>query len=644
MKQYLLIILLIAIGSIQFVKADEPNNDKVDKISSKQFTIDYFNSTNHQFSSQQNNMIYAFYYKGKNEEYVKISTKEIKDAKQEDEEGVSKTFNYPLQFDELVSYLSPGNQSLIAKDIDGKENYVSQFSVLQVYIWLDALKYFDEKPQLAGVLHVHSIVRTYSNTDNKEPDLKNNLDLEELNNFLIIKNSLIGDLTSKLKKLNEAIDNKNDSIKSQDSSKFIAISDSLKNKEIYGSNVINNLTDSLKSIKKLLAKKRNEIYDANYALVKEISFQFERGFLERIQVIVTDQNNRDEIYENYYALGFTSIFNYKKLCNVKLYARNPQCEKHIFFQDVVTNYNNEIANYTRDYSPADTSVMHVDPSNTPLVSLFKSKTGDLLESKVYSDLFGLADKNPNGIIQTELSRRFNLFTYRYAVPHGWRTNVGWFSNIDLSGTLSKIEKKQRYLTLHNQRTFINNQLASPSFATNLDYMRYESFSIMANMNLVLFDVPEGKFTFYIDGGIKYANIPLLDSIRTNFNGAYNAIINEYVPAAGIVTVYPRLKVEVFAERRYGFQFSWQLNNSHVFSNNQYKAVMSYEKSDLYNLPIERYSHTSNQFELFARFEPNPNNVSGKLFFRARFLFQRGDVNTSYSQFQIGYAYNFVYSR
>ncbi len=406
------------------------------------------------------------------------------------------------------------------------------------------------------------------------------------------------------------------------------------------------LNNLMKEKGKFLATKKQKIFDAHYYLVTDISFQFERGFLERIQVILTNDKRQSLFFENSYAIGFTSPYNYRNLNETQLYrrtARNTeQANDYIYLGEILTNYHNELDNYQRDYSPADTTVNHVDPSLTPIVKLYRSKKVDLLDAKIYSDLLGLADKNPNGIIQTEISKRVNLFTYR--IPGSYKTNFGFFNFMDFEGSISKFEQKERYLLLRNEKNFVNNQIVSPSYATAIDFMRYQTFGLGSHLNLFLFDVPEGKFTITLDVGLRYNRIPISDSVRTLVSGKYTAVLNSNVPAAGMSTWYPRVKLEIFAERRYGFQLSWSRNYSNFFTNNQYKPIASYEKSDLNSRLIENNAHVSHTIEFYARFEPNPSDASSKLFFRTRLYFQKGDVNTFFSQIQVGYAHSLIYKK
>jgi hypothetical protein len=397
---------------------------------------------------------------------------------------------------------------------------------------------------------------------------------------------------------------------------------------------------------KQLAKLKLDIYDNGYYFVSDISVQFERGFLEKVNIVLNNDKHQALLFENYYAIGFTSPFNFRNLNQTRLFLRidrnAERANNYIYLGDVISNYFNELDNYTRDYSPADTTVKHIDPRKTPLVNLHRSRRVDLLDAKIYTDLLGLADKNPNGILQTEITKRANIFTYRFLSK--FKTNYGFLNYIDFEGSISKFEQKQRYLMLRNENMFVNNQITSPSYATMIDFMRYQTMGVGATANICVFDVPEGKYTFTLDLGARYNRIPVADSLRKFVNGNYSSTVNTDLPAAGMITWFPKLKFELFAERRYGFHLAWTRNYSNLFTNNQYKYIKSYEKSDLSSLSIDPVSKVTHTIEFYARFEPNPSDASSKLFFRTRFNFQKGDVNTFFTQIQVGYAYNLVYKK
>ncbi len=379
------------------------------------------------------------------------------------------------------------------------------------------------------------------------------------------------------------------------------------------------------------------------AKIKEVSLQFERGFLERIQVWAENKNGKLVIYENIFAVGFSSIKNIRDLQEVKLFSResNKEYQKFILLSDVFSNYDNLLDNYTRDYSPADTALNNI--SAGALVVLKKETFFNLFDSRIFSDLSGMDEESPNGLVQIEASRRFNMITSRHQFGNNIRADYGFLNYINIYGSFNKIEKDSKYLPLQNRGVSDHGVLVSPSYATNLDFRRYENASLGIEWGIFLWDWPDGKFTTYIDFGLKYGHTPLKDSSRVHdknkdiFKGT-----NDLIDLDGhTLTLYPRISTEFFAEKRVGLLIGYQFNNAFLFSNNLFKQVKSYAKSDLATLPIEKGARQYHMLEFFLRAQASKE---GKMFLRARFFFQQGDANTFFPQFQLGYAYNIFFRK
>lgn len=393
-----------------------------------------------------------------------------------------------------------------------------------------------------------------------------------------------------------------------------------------------------------LVKLENEIRAKKIFPIERISLQFERGNLEKIQVWVKNENGFLDIYENTFSIGFTNIENYKSFQRIILFIRQNRrvsCGNHIFLSDVLGNYDNLLDLYTRDYSPADTVINNFNPENGP-INLKKARNVNLFESRLYSDLQGIDPNVPNGLIQIEISRRFNVSSTRHKAFR--RTDVGYLSYFNIYGALTKIEDKTKTLVLHNNNTIVNNTIVSPSFVTNLDLRQYENASLGLDLNCFLFDYPDWKFTIYLDAGIRYGHIPLIDSTDYVQNGV--AIrTNAAIPFPGHTITFslPKITFEFFSERRVGFSFTSAFNHTIALTNNRYKQIMSYAKSDLNNITTERNARNSYMAEVNLRVETSRDG-NGQIFFRNRFFWQKGDANTFFVQSQIGYFYNILFRK
>lgn len=380
-----------------------------------------------------------------------------------------------------------------------------------------------------------------------------------------------------------------------------------------------------------------------YSRINKTDFKFESGFIESVKVWITIGSS-EYIFENIFAIGFSSVSNYRRIAHTKLLVRNGTKDQdgwYIYLSDVFRNYDNQLNNYTRDYSPADTA-FSIIPAEVPQIVLRKERYVNLIDAKLYVDLKGIDKTKPNGLFQIELKKRFNINTARLQAGVS-RSDYGFFNYLDIFGSLTKIEQNNRELVLRNTNiTDINGRLISPSYATNLDFTRYENYSAGVNLGVMLFDKPDYKFTAYLDFGIKYGHAIIADTVLTPSGSYIKPFLNQ-LEAHTLTFQFPKISLELFSESRITPRISWQLNNTKLLSNNQYKQVLSYEKSDVNSLPLEKHAGISNQYEIFVKIAPDKNRGS-HMFLRWRLYTQFGDANTSFSQIQVGYAYNWTTAR
>lgn len=433
----------------------------------------------------------------------------------------------------------------------------------------------------------------------------------------------------------------------------VALSYELQKMNNVRSNVtVNHISETYSKYNKALKELNQQVQnktDAGIVPINSLDIQFERGFLENIKVEL--RMDRPEYFENNYAIGFSSKNNFKNFKNTKLFMLNSSKIKnqpYIFLSDVFVNYRNFLENGTRDYCPADTSWNKIQPKSTPSYLFAKERIVNLFDSKIYTDLSGTGEKSPNGLVQIEVSRRFNINTNR---NHGWfGGNFGIANYINIWASLNKIEQDKRFLPLRNALVVQNNTITSPSYATNLDFIRYTNATLGMDANIYLFDLPNAKVTGYLDVGFMYSHVPIHDSVKvvdTN-TGKANIIRDANITPreldAHLFTLQlPKLSLEFFSERRLSFKLGYQLNYTTLFSNNQIKQVVSYEKSDVSQLAREKNARWSHQLEFFLRIETS-RDASGRIFFRSRFFWQQGDANTFFPQIQLGYAYNLIFKK
>lgn len=353
-------------------------------------------------------------------------------------------------------------------------------------------------------------------------------------------------------------------------------------------------------------------------------------------------------FENSSPIGFSRKLDFDAIKGKKLYTRGGgRTQYETYVEDVLSIYIQEHEVGRRDYSPANQKVVlkkGAQGQTNFCLGLKKEATYRLFEAKIFSDFVGLDDTEPNGLIQTEISKRINLLTsrspFQFFSLDGLRNewNLGFFSFLEPSLTLSKIENNNKFLKLDNKDRFINNQYSPIKFTSTLALKQFENFSAGATTNLLLLDMPNIKSTFFVNWGFRYGRTGVQDSIRTaapdgavqvNENGVNEFGVNTFDHA-------PELMWNIYADERYGFSMSWQ-HHWFYLRDNRFEQVgnTAFFQDQVVNSTKD--SRQFNTFRFLTTLEQTSNN-KGRLFFRYTYNWQQGFWRTGFHQAQVGYSF------
>jgi hypothetical protein len=183
-----------------------------------------------------------------------------------------------------------------------------------------------------------------------------------------------------------------------------------------------------------------------------VEISFYGGFIEKIQL----QGSINDIpltFNNKYSIGISSTKNIRQLNIYSLFSDNTfnTSEINAMMENDVSKLDEEqegsndkkslkvnVSDIIRYVKKVDVNANDVSPvpqllildNNQKQSKLYREETSKLFEAVVYTDFLGLFDEdNPNGIIQTEINKRFNLNTKR--------TDTKWFHKLLLLPLLSE---------------------------------------------------------------------------------------------------------------------------------------------------------------------------------------------------------------
>jgi hypothetical protein len=437
----------------------------------------------------------------------------------------------------------------------------------------------------------------------------------------------------------------------------------------------NNLSDSEKSKKlnrELVASehKRDALVDTEVAnlfrsvtlpfKLQSVNMEVNQGFIENISVVGTiDTDKLFDIYsgklgnaianhplsdkvfrfENKFPIGFSIKRDFEGIKGIGIYLKDGYAGYTLYLKDLF-DYEQDHQVGRRDYSPENKMVHFGSDQPENNIKLYKEQTYRLFEAKVFTDFVGLNGTSANGLIQTELDKRINVWTRRFS-KNGY-TNIVFFHYAQPSVSLSKWEETNKYLQLSGTDVAsISGGLKSSRYASTIDLKRYESFNVGLDANLFLLDMPTLKSTVYINAGFRFGTTNVRDSLRgIDTSGSIARITaSNIVNDISVVShqFYPEILWDIKADERYGFSLSyrptWFKSRSDAFTQVASIADIGSKTSPVVSSSTN-WMHT---FQLIAYFRPSDDS-QGRLFFRYRYNWQHDFSNIGYQQIQIGYSF------
>ncbi|QXP78301.1 MULTISPECIES: hypothetical protein [Winogradskyella] len=407
------------------------------------------------------------------------------------------------------------------------------------------------------------------------------------------------------------------------------------NREIEDLKLADDATDEAKKEKDKKRKALEEEGDGLVELCKinsaKLELTFYNGFIEKIELEAEIKSAKVR-FTNLYSIGISStsgirkfvknniqsFYSYKEEAGDTLVRDSEGSMLSINFADVI-DYDREIDINANDISPEPTKLVLTSLDDKTV--LYKEESTKLFEAIVYSDFLGVFDaENPNGILQTEVAKKFYINTNRGEVskigsyllspflPALFAEGYGFFEYLDVSAKISKLEENNKFL---NADTLNGEWYFSP-----LKIMQHESFSIGADLNILYLENQNKKINTNFDIGLRYGRSGL--QIDENTQEFFNSI-----------TTTAKLGFQFIPEKRYGFLASIKAQYFQIYNDDGFN-VMSLNNNSLVR-PNQWFNQT--QFQFFVN-----TSTTGKLFIRYNLMTEMEDWDNNFSQFQFGYSF------
>lgn len=277
---------------------------------------------------------------------------------------------------------------------------------------------------------------------------------------------------------------------------------------------------------------------------------------------------------------------------------NKSCYFYVYLSDLIS-YERFLDVNANDISPAKQRIVIDEQQNS--AKLYREESTKILEAVVYTDLLGaLEEENPNGVIQTEINKKFNINTARGDVLGG---GVGLFEYLDVRVLLSKIEEDNKFLLPTNDAFNL------------LDIYRHRNFSVGGLLNIFSFENQNLKMNVFYESGFEFSR------------SGYKEVEESEGQNLNAIQWSHQFKVHIFPEKRYGVVFRDKLFFYEALDKNEQLLTLLNKKKDWYNT-----------IELSAYLDIS---TSAKIFVRYALVHELSDIDNNFSRFQIGTAFFFL---
>lgn len=399
--------------------------------------------------------------------------------------------------------------------------------------------------------------------------------------------------------------------------------------------------DKIKLQKKVDSNKaKYEDEDKEYKIEK-VQVEINNGYIENIEAFI-NVNGKIYTYTTAIPVGISSVRNFTTYESVQLFENSdPFKSAYSVRLGRLINYEYKYAVDRRDYSPQDTAFTILGGQ---AVTLHKQKTNKLFEARIFTDFVGLKEEKPNGLIQTEISKRININSVQHLLKWKPLYNIvksyGLFQHISPTITFSKIEQHNKGLLLGDMDSIRFNpgtidtsrfEKTFHRYVTALDLYQYQSFSAGAVVNLFFLSNHDLKYTLYINMGGRFGITPVIDSLteiegttitKTGYANTFN--VNS-------IQFYPEFSLTFLPEERFNFSITDRM--IYITPVNPNIQELSFYKYD-YGTLTSKTDKWINSIELLMTIQTNPNS---KLFARLKFNSAMKNINNNFAQIQVGYS-------
>ena len=463
---------------------------------------------------------------------------------------------------------------------------------------------------------------------------------------------------------------------------------------------ISNIKDTIEIQKRKDKYKwfENKIDNFNFVFkIDSASLEFVNGNIKNIIVIgslairfkfkdvtITEPILKNMVLHNTVPIAFSTTHDYSALNQIMLYYKDGFGIKFPVID--LMNYTPNLQLNSEDYSP-ENKIYKMQPDEKGVI-LYKEKTVDILKAEIYSDFMGFGQDNPNGLIQTEVSRKFFLYSKRipreirpgrllnrnekisikidklritdstnskidilykkskylkeksYLVKSGQSfkriISFGFLNFIEPKFIFSKLEDNNKYLpvTYDKIKSQETGKDSTIKYVTTIDLLSHVNMSIGGKINLLVLDFPVLKSSLFFNMGGYYQLASIIDSTATFKDSILT--INENKFNVGLMQSFWEAQWMIKTDARFSISLYYRLIYLNMLTEKfQLEQIDNNQKTR--DFEADRWLQS---IQLLASIKLSDKS-SGRLFFRGTLTYESSNMNNNYFQAQLGYSFNIL---
>lgn len=374
-------------------------------------------------------------------------------------------------------------------------------------------------------------------------------------------------------------------------------------------------------------------------IIDSIQFEFEADKLQNIKVVGTI-SGEPEIFHNDYPVSFSTKLD-GNVDNQLLSVRNIDGRSRTISSKHAYYFLYNLLLYTENYAPKD-QVVVVKPESGGKV-LLKEANSEILKTQIFTDLVGLNNNDPNGLLQLEFSKPIYLWAKVTPLGTFSRNHYLWFSQVEPVFTLAKLEDDDNEL----EALKLNDQ----SFVSYTDVVRFRRASVGADLTILEIGIPAWHSSISLKYRHHYSIVPIAtqDSTGQSLTSTGNpdstiTVIDRKVNSHLTRELGPSVEWTILPSDKYQLSLSYTPSLFRFYSNDEDETVIPYkDRLTLEVAPEQVAQDNINKNEWYHTFQLLATvrlSKRGELFFRSRYHFLDSHPNQNFFQSQVGYSYFF----